>query len=53
MTEYSRWFNIRGKLSNREYSEIKNTVMFSTFTVVYSQPRHTWAISFPKQMISE
>jgi hypothetical protein len=33
MTEYSRWFNIRGKLSNREYSEIKNTVMFSTFTV--------------------
>jgi hypothetical protein len=33
MTEYSRWFNIRGKLSNCEYSEIKNTVMFSTFTV--------------------
>jgi hypothetical protein len=33
MTEYSRWFNIRRKLSNREYSEIKNTVMLSTFTV--------------------
>jgi hypothetical protein len=33
MTEYSRWFNIQGKLSNCEYSEIKNTVMFSTFTV--------------------
>jgi hypothetical protein len=39
MTEYSRWFNIRGKLSNREYSEIKNTVMFSTFTVVKWQLR--------------
>jgi hypothetical protein len=35
MTECSRWFEIHGKLSNREYSEIKNTVMFSTFAVCY------------------
>jgi hypothetical protein len=28
-------FNVHRKWSNREYSEIKNTVMCSTFTVVY------------------
>jgi hypothetical protein len=33
MSEYSQWFDIHGKFSNREYKEIKNTVMFSTFTV--------------------
>jgi hypothetical protein len=32
MKEYSRWLYIHGKWSNREYSDIKNTVMFSTFT---------------------
>lgn len=31
--QYSRWLNVHGKLSDREHSEIKNTVMFSTCTV--------------------
>jgi hypothetical protein len=43
VTEYSWWFNIRRKFSNREYSEIKNTVMFSTFTVcVWLSSNKVW-----------
>lgn len=32
-SEYSHWLNVHGQLSDREHSEIKNTVMFSTSTV--------------------
>lgn len=34
--EYLRWLNVRGKLSDREYSEIKNTEIVSTSIVILS-----------------
>jgi hypothetical protein len=48
---------IHGKLSNREYSEIKNTVMFSTFTVIeIKRPRQyyliCWHIRFLRSICS-
>lgn len=32
--EYSQWLNVHGKLSDREHSEIKNSIMFSMSTVL-------------------
>lgn len=33
LPQYSRWLNVCGKFLNRKYSELKNTVIYSTFTV--------------------
>jgi hypothetical protein len=52
MTKYSPWFDICGKLSNREceYSEIKNTLMFSTFTVTVAS--HAYARGLGEALVS-
>lgn len=40
IAQYSRWLNVHGKLSDFEHSEIKNTIMFSTSTVVVKKVEH-------------
>lgn len=48
-SEYSHWLNVHGQLSDREHSEIKSKVMFSTSTVFiefYSVSHVIAAITF-------